>query len=636
MIGLAGCTSRSGPRNAVDTQQKGDVSGTVHEYSISDTGKNIIENGASEYKILVPAEQSTHLSTASLELQTLLKEATGVTLPILEEGAAAPEGKFISLGNTLLAKNNAVSSDYGVVGEQGFNITTKGDNLYITAARDIGVLWGVYGYLEKELNFDYYYNDVYDLDSVTELPLRNYNATDVPDITYRSGGYDATRTNNTSKRRMRSVAYDLDVLIPVGGLWIHNSLNYLPFEQYGEAHSDWYMDSKGTELCYTAHDREGEEYTEMVDTVVQVMFDSFTNKAYLTYNAIAITIMDHSTFCTCPECTEIVNQYGANSATIILFCNDVAEKLETRLAEIGDARAETFQILFFAYHETTDAPVQMHTDPETGEVTYSYDPAMKCNPHVGVFYAPIRANYTASFYTDISNVMFRNLMNQWAQISDFIYFWAYDTYFKDYMIPYNSFGALSDLYKFAYESGVDLMFCQGQTQQTSAATGWGLLRNYLASKLGWNVNADMDVLIEKYFNAMYGTESKAMLEIFNEYRALARWQIEEMDYQTDIGSASVVTATYWPKNVVQDWTERMYKSIENLTAEGDTASADHVRIEQISCLYLYITLYGDTGDLQTTTRYKNDFAQSIRDFKITRARENGDIRDLLDKFGLDY
>ena len=635
-LGFAGCASGSSrnPINPVDTQQKGDVSGTVHEYTVTDTGKNIIANGASDYKILIPADQSTYIGTASLELQTLLKEATGVTLAVQEEDGVAPSGKFISLGNTLLANDNSVSSDYATVGEQGFNITTKGDNIFITAARDIGVLWGVYGYLEQELNFDFYYDGVYDLDKVTELPLRNYTATDVPDISYRSGGYYTSVKNTTSKNRMRYVSYDPDVLIPVGGLWIHNSLKYLPFEQYGTEHSEWYMDSKGSELCYTAHGRDTESYQEMTDTVVQVMFDSFTNEAYLNYNAIAITIMDHSLFCSCPACNAIIEKYGANSATIILFCNDVAEKLEARLREIGDARADTFQIVFFAYHETTEAPVDTVTDPETGEVSYSYDPAMKCNPHVGVFYAPIRANYTASYYTSMSNATYRNLMGAWSEICDFVYFWAYDTYFKNYLIPYNSFNAISDLYKFAYESKVDLMFCQGQTGQTTAATGWALLRDYLASKLGWNVNEDVDALIEKFFNAMYGAESKTMLTIFNEYRALARWQIEEKGYITDIGSATGVSAEFWPKNVLADWTERMYRAIDNLNALGDTASADHVRIEQISDLYLYLTLYGNTGDMQTTNRYKNDFAQSINDFSITKARENGDIADVLSEFGL--
>ena len=125
-----------------------------------------------------------------------------------------------------------------------------------------------------------------------------------------------------------------------------------------------------------------------------------------------------------------------------------------------------------------------------------------------------------------------------------------------------------------------------------------------------------------------------MLTIFNEYRALARWQIEEKGYITDIGSATGVSAEFWPKNVLADWTERMYRAIDNLNALGDTASADHVRIEQISDLYLYLTLYGNTGDMQTTNRYKNDFAQSINDFSITKARENGDIADVLSEFGL--
>ena len=54
--------------------------------------------------------------------------------------------------------------------------------MYIVGGSDNGVLYGVYDFLKVNFGYEQYYKDCFDIDTgVTDLPLKNYNITDIPD-----------------------------------------------------------------------------------------------------------------------------------------------------------------------------------------------------------------------------------------------------------------------------------------------------------------------------------------------------------------------------------------------------------------------------------------------------------------------
>ena len=62
--------------------------------------------------------------------------------------------------------------------------------MFIWAEESIGVLYGVYDFLNKEFNYECYYKDAFSLEkNVSEKKLMAFDLIEKPDFTYRKTGY---------------------------------------------------------------------------------------------------------------------------------------------------------------------------------------------------------------------------------------------------------------------------------------------------------------------------------------------------------------------------------------------------------------------------------------------------------------
>ena len=82
-----------------------------HQTTITDLDDWFIKEARCDYSILIKSGADNNLITASIELQTLFREATGITLNITtDEGVTFNEqSKYLSIGA------NAVSEGAGIV-----------------------------------------------------------------------------------------------------------------------------------------------------------------------------------------------------------------------------------------------------------------------------------------------------------------------------------------------------------------------------------------------------------------------------------------------------------------------------------------------------------------------------------------
>ena len=51
---------------------------------------------------------------------------------------------------------------------------------------------------------------------------------------------------------------------------------------------------------------------------------------------ISFTQQDVNAHCKCDACMELVEEYGVYSAILIMFCNDLAEKLDVELEKLAE------------------------------------------------------------------------------------------------------------------------------------------------------------------------------------------------------------------------------------------------------------------------------------------------------------
>lgn len=89
---------------------------------------------------------------------------------------------------------------------------------------------------------------------------------------------------------------------------------------------------------------------------------------------------------------------------------------------------------------TTNAPVIKNADGSYSPV----DDSVVCRDNVCVFYAPIDADYSHSFY-ETENASFAETMDAWRALSDKLYLWLYSTNFHYYLYPFNSFNSMQEI-----------------------------------------------------------------------------------------------------------------------------------------------------------------------------------------------
>jgi hypothetical protein len=121
----------------------------------------IAANGKSTFAIVLPAQAPTSVQNAAEELQKDIELATGVKLPLQNDGGKTA-ASFISLGNTEEAKTAGISS--GKMADESYRIVTKNGNIYIIGPDTPDGKWtsrngasngtanGVYTFLEDYLN----------------------------------------------------------------------------------------------------------------------------------------------------------------------------------------------------------------------------------------------------------------------------------------------------------------------------------------------------------------------------------------------------------------------------------------------------------------------------------------------------
>lgn len=174
----------------------------VHQLNAPDSENTwLVKDGVSDFTLVVPVAQSKYMSIAKQEFDLLFFDATGLTLSMVTDSDSrlTTDGKYISLGeNEFFKANNKNPGDEGYDPEihisdaeydrnnlktEGLRIITKKDVTYILGFTDLGVVNGVYTFLNLHFGFEYFYRDTIYIDTnVTNEKAKVFDVKDVPDI----------------------------------------------------------------------------------------------------------------------------------------------------------------------------------------------------------------------------------------------------------------------------------------------------------------------------------------------------------------------------------------------------------------------------------------------------------------------
>lgn len=576
--------------------------GRIHKFDVQETSTKFISNGRCLYTVVCPDDADTMERLAMDELIVFTNEATGITLKAVSDNTVSSYDdsvRYISLGDTDLLESSGLQLDKSVLNGDGYYIKSKGNSIFIVGGNGTGTLNGVYTFLKYQFGYEYYAENAYVLNkNVKNNGLLFYDITDVPDIKYRTAGFGEINYNELNTRRLGFIPGD-EVFIPLCGQTIHNVFAVVPKDDEDknfENHPEWYA-TMGNQLCYT-RDVEG-----LSDYVVEKMKLDLIK--YPDMDTLTFTQNDVATWCACEVCTETIRHYGgANSATQIIFINEVAKKLNAWLAVEYPGREVT--ICIFAYFVTMDAPVKL--DDTTGEYV-PIDDKIICEPNVAVYFAPYQMkNYYAIDQEPNNNTY--TALKKWMTICDKSYIWFYGCHFSNYLIPFDNISSLQRNIQVMVENNADYYYIQAQWN--TVASDWSRLKMYLQAKLMWDCKQDVNELIEKFIKGYFGEASDVMLEYFYDYKAYSAYLATEHGFENTANLTNVYTsAEAWKLSVLLKWKsymEKAYRKIELLKySDSETYQLyyDRIRLEEIaidSLLITYQASYFSTSELNALSQ----------------------------------
>ncbi len=180
-----------------------------------------------------------------------------------------------------------------------------------------------------------------------------------------------------------------------------------------------------------------------------------------TIRLVSISQNDNNNYCKCERCAAIDAAEGSHIGSLLRVVNAVAEDIKD---DYPDVAIETL-----AYRYTRNIPKITKPLPNVIIRLCSFE----C-----CFIHPLASDACSR------NRPYVKDLKDWNSICDRIYIWDYVTNFAHYLAPYPDFGSLRDNMRFYADHSVKGMYPEGNYQSISGE--FGELRAYLLAQLCWN------------------------------------------------------------------------------------------------------------------------------------------------------
>lgn len=608
----------------------------VHDMTAPEIdGKYIVQNGTTDYVIVMPAEASSKLELAVDEFRVLFKRATNIEIATVRDNSGDSvltdeNAKRISIGETTLvtdmtdAERKAFGYDPSILGFDGVRIITKNNTVYLLGGSTYGPLNAVYDFMQICFNYEFYYRNCIEIDTnVQNVKLRNFNVTDIPDVATRLRGNNVTLHKTAWDFELDSAVVDatdieramkryryvdgpevyLPIYTEVGGTELnygfHNVYNYVhPTSKEGWK-TTWLSDNAPAnnpsfqELCYTAHGSE-EDLTALVEACANKIIYSLTLEQWKDRSYVGFTIMDGGYQCTCTSCETAKEQDGGSYAgAIIRVSNRIMEIVKEWMKNNGQAE-RVLNLYFFAYGTTEKAPVVYN------EAKKQYEPANSsviCRDDV---YAYICTHNDARsiYWADGENKEDIEELTKWNAVVKHSFNWFYQQRYVNYSAYFDTFSMMNnDMYAYAILNGAEHVVNQGD-YRGETVTGYGLLNEYVFSKMMWDCTLKVEDLCKKFFKAMYKDAADTMYEIFMTEREHSMTVSQDINVGEYNYSRPKTAALYPYKSYLLPLIEKYEKALSEIEILKQTSPNEYelvrqrINTEYVAPLYLALSFYG--------------------------------------------
>ena len=445
----------------------------------------LVSKGQTNYAITVPSTPAEPVQTAAKELQSHLKQVTGVELPIVADSEVSPGARLIVVGPCKQLEQLMPQLDLDSLGNDGIVMKTVGDNLVLAGQGTRGTLYAVYTFLEDVVGCRWWTSTESFVPKEPALAVPKLDVQYTPALRYREAFYRDTFGGETAAR-FKLNGHHHRVPAEYGGHYrfvgfVHSFYPLLPPEKYFEKHPEWYSELNGkrtaerAQLCLTND--------EMREELVKVALERLRGDPEAGF--ISISQNDWHGQCQCKACKAVEEEEGSSSGPLIRFVNAVAEEIEKEFPEV---LVETL-----AYQYTRKPP--KHVKPRQNVV---------------VRLCSIECSFVQPLSEGEQNEAFRRDIEGWSKISPQLFIWDYVTNFSNYLVPHPNMRVLAPNVRYFVDNRTIGLFEQGDSQSTIG--DFLRLRAWLLAHLMWDPSLDEDALITEFLEGYYGPAAPYLQE----------------------------------------------------------------------------------------------------------------------------
>lgn len=657
---LSGCDNNTGVKDPDNSQPKEEelYSEGLHQSEIdfSNNVARFVTEEKTDYKIAVMDD--TYAGKASKFVQSQIAAATGANITVednLDEDNINDTSKYIVFGANLSKFNLDLAEDVkSTLKRAGYRIQTYNQNVLINAYSARGYQLAALAFLRAVVGYDMFSEDVivYEKDGsvmpkmdITEKPDYDYIMAPNKMSNNAQYGFGYTSLNEIFAFTEQTFNYGGESVKERN--WIHNCLSFVDEEDKVGEYKDKWFSADGFQLCYTAH---GDKvaYDALVEKVSEKALEWYRYNDSIT--VMAITQLDVTSkrpqikdACECTTCEAAKAYYKSNGGANLMFINDVSKKVNAYLSseegieEFGGER--NLSIAMLAYRANLTPPIddqdknltkiECRFDADGNKIELKFDEngnevseggstrRLQCVDNVMLMYAASQADYTVPFNHSY-NSDFVSQLEGWSKLGGELFIWGYEAYFNKYIYPYNSWETTYKSTRYFKEIGSSTIYWEG-TYENGNFTGFSKLKDYLESKIGFDVNANNKYYTERFFKNFYGDGGEFMYKYFLELKV---WMTDYVDIDIDMHkgrqhNAPIDDKKYWPYQTLKQWldyTKQAEAAIEPLKIRNPElyeVYKKNILMETIFPRYALIELYTDRFTdaelMQERSDFKRDF-----------------------------
>lgn len=595
----------------------------------------LIQNGRSNYRIVVSDSADDNEIMAAYELQRFIQKSTAVKLEIIKESKTETGGRYIYIGATNAANTVSVTPSYEQTLDNGFRMARIGNHLYLRGYSSIGTRNSVYEFLNRFFDYDYYGLDELYIAQKDNVTISVLDEVVTPSFDWRTANYGWGVWDEYTAARMQmnqatefyingwDCHYSYDIVSPV------------TYDYTSDQYKDWFASRvvgpdggpyEPVQLCYSNE--------EMLETYIANLL-KIIEKSDLPY--IILGQEDHPWWCECDNCTALATQYGTDAAVMILFLNKVQAAVDEWFAENRPGEQPTM-CLMFAYYDTAVPPANWNAQSGKWE---PIDEAMIINSNSGIMFAPIDMESDVAF-SDYDAADKNNPHGQllgWKSCTENIFAWTYSQNFYEYFLPYNTFDTVQENYQLLLDNGCISILDQTQSNSKGYMTGWNMAKAYLLSNLQWDNSRNTETVLKDFFNQYYGDASFVMYSLFRDEMNWLNYVHSQLGAEGGIYE-EILLAKYWPEDLLHSYLDQIDKAYAAIAPIAQTDPERYallytrIQAESLQFRYLLIQLYPNSYDAQTLYEEKIAFRAACDKLSITHYSQYNSVDELWKSWGI--